>query len=134
MEKVIITVGKRKSAIARAYVKSGNGIVKVNSTPIEVVEPMLLRLRMMEPIVLAGEDYVSKVNIKVKVSGGGIMGQADAVRTAIAKGLVSYFDDEKLKSLFINYDPWMLKSDIRRKEQNKSPMSKPRKWYTTAYR
>ena len=134
MEKVVIAVGKRKTAIARAYVKSGNGIIKVNSTPIEFVEPMLVRLRMMEPIVLAGEDYISKVNIKVNVRGGGMMGQADAVRTAIAKGLVRFFEDEKLEALFASYDPWMLKSDPRRKEQRKSPMSKARKWYTTAYR
>jgi len=134
MSKVVIAVGKRKTAIARAYIKEGNGIIKINSTPLEFYEPWLARLRIMEPLVLAGEDYVSQVDIHVKVHGGGFMGQADAVRTAIAKGLVKYFDDEKLEALYSAYDVWLLKSDPRRKEQNKSPTSKPRKHYTTAYR
>jgi len=77
---------------------------------------------------------VSQVDINVKVYGGGFMGQADAARTAIAKGLVKYFEDEKLEALYSAYDVWLLKSDPRRKEQNKSPTSKPRKHYTTAYR
>lgn len=131
---VIITVGKRKTAIARAYIKEGNGIVKINSIPLEFYQPYLARLRIMEPLLLAGEDYISKVNIKVKVIGGGYMSQADAARIAIAKGLVKYFDDEKLKLKFNSYDPFMLKSDPRRKEQRKSPTSKARKHYTTAYR
>ena len=131
---VIITVGKRKTAIARAYIKEGNGIVKINSIPLEFYQPYLARLRIMEPLLLAGEDYISKVNIKVKVTGGGYMSQADAARIAIAKGLVKYFDDEKLKLKFNSYDPFMLKSDPRRKEQRKSPTSKARKHYTTAYR
>ncbi len=131
---VIVTVGKRKTAIARAYIKEGKGRVKINSIPIEVYNPWLARVRILEPLVLAGEEYISKVDIKVIVEGGGVMGKADAARTAIAKALVKYFDDEKLKNLFIQYDPWLLKSDVRRKEQRKSPTSKARKHYTTAYR
>jgi len=125
---------KRKTAIARAYIREGKGRVRVNSMPLEFYEPLLAKVRIMEPLILAGEEYVSKVDIDVKVRGGGFMGQADAARTAIAKALVSYFDDEKLKNLFISYDPWLLKSDIRRKEQRKSPTSKARKHYQTSYR
>lgn len=131
---MIISTGKRKTSIARAYIEEGNGIVKINSIPLEFYEPFLARLRIMEPILLAGEEYISKVDIYVKVKGGGYMSQADASRIAIAKGLVKYFDDDKLKMNFISYDPFMLKSDPRRKEQRKSPTSKARKHYTTAYR
>ncbi|NAZ26142.1 MAG: 30S ribosomal protein S9 [Nanoarchaeota archaeon] len=130
----IIVTAKRKTAIARAYIKEGNGKVTINSIPLQVYEPFLARLRISEPLILAGEDYVSKVNIKVKVKGGGYMGKAEAARIAIAKGLVKYFDDDKLKLLYLQYDPYMLKSDPRRKEQRKSPTSKARKHYTTAYR
>ncbi|MGC9133030.1 MAG: 30S ribosomal protein S9 [Nanopusillaceae archaeon] len=130
----IVVTGKRKTAIAKAYIKEGNGKVLINSKLLHLYEPFLARLRIMEPLVLAGEEYVSKVNIKVKVIGGGYMGQAEAARIAIAKGLVQYFNDDKLKLLFLQYDPYMLKSDPRRKEQRKSPTSKARKHYTTAYR
>jgi len=130
----IIVTAKRKTAVARAYIKEGNGKVTINSIPLQVYEPFLARLRISEPLILAGEDYASKVNIKVKVKGGGYMGKAEAARIAIAKGLVKYFDDDKLKLLYLQYDPYMLKSDPRRKEQRKSPTSKARKHYTTAYR
>jgi small subunit ribosomal protein S9 len=130
----IIVTAKRKTAIARAYIKEGNGKVTINSIPLQVYEPFLARLRISEPLILAGEDYISKVNIKIKVKGGGYMGKAEAARIAIAKGLVKYFDDDKLKLLYLQYDPYMLKSDPRRKEQRKSPTSKARKHYTTAYR
>ena len=130
----IIVTAKRKTAVARAYIKEGNGKVTINSIPLQVYEPFLARLRISEPLILAGEDYVSKVNIKIKVKGGGYMGKAEAARIAIAKGLVKYFDDDKLKLLYLQYDPYMLKSDPRRKEQRKSPTSKARKHYTTAYR
>jgi small subunit ribosomal protein S9 len=130
----IIVTAKRKTAVARAYIKEGNGKVTINSIPLQVYEPFLARLRISEPLILAGEDYVSKVNINVKVKGGGYMGKAEAARIAIAKGLVKYFDDDKLKLLYLQYDPYMLKSDPRRKEQRKSPTSKARKHYTTAYR
>jgi len=130
----IIVTAKRKTAIARVYIKEGNGKVTINSIPLQIYEPFLARLRICEPLILAGEDYVSKVNIKVKVEGGGYMGKAEAARIAIAKGLVKYFDDDKLKLLYLQYDPYMLKSDPRRKEQRKSPTSKARKHYTTAYR
>ena len=130
----IIVTAKRKTAVARVYIKEGNGKVTINSIPLQVYEPFLARLRISEPLILAGEDYISKVNINVKVKGGGYMGKAEAARIAIAKGLVKYFDDDKLKLLYLQYDPYMLKSDPRRKEQRKSPTSKARKHYTTAYR
>ncbi|MEM1684233.1 MAG: 30S ribosomal protein S9 [Nanopusillaceae archaeon] len=131
---MIIVSAKRKSAIAKAYIREGKGRVRINSIPIEFYEPKLAKLRIMEPLILAGEKFVSKVDIDVKVIGGGFMGKADAARTAIAKGLVLYFENEKLKNLFVSYDPWLLKSDPRKKEQRKSPTSKARKHYQTSYR
>jgi small subunit ribosomal protein S9 len=113
--KVIITSGKRKTAIARATVKEGKGRVRVNMVPLEIHEPVLARLKMMEPLELAG-SRVSKLDIDVNVEGGGVMGQASATRTAIARGLVDYFDDDELKAKYRAFDRSLLVNDPRRKE------------------
>ncbi|OGS42986.1 MAG: 30S ribosomal protein S9, partial [Euryarchaeota archaeon RBG_13_57_23] len=83
--KVVVSSGKRKSAVARATVKRGRGLVRINNVPVEIHEPHLARVMIMEPLTLAA-DRVSKVDIDINVNGGGIMGQAMASRTAIAKG------------------------------------------------
>ena len=113
--KVITSSGKRKTAIARATVKEGKGRVRINSVPLEILKPELARLKMMEPLELAG-DRVVKVDIDVNVEGGGVMGQATATRTAIARGLVDYFDDEELKAKYRAFDRSLLVSDPRRRE------------------
>jgi len=81
------TSGKKKTAIARATVRDGDGRVRIDSRPVELVEPELARLKMLEPFRIA-DDVRDGVDIEVSVQGGGISGQADAVRTAIARGLV----------------------------------------------
>ena len=113
MGKLVNTSGKRKSAIARATVKPGKGRVRVNRKPIELMEPEVARLKMMEPLVLAREMAL-KVDINVSVNGGGFMGQADSVRTAIARGLVEFFNDEELKERYLKYDRALLVNDPRR--------------------
>jgi small subunit ribosomal protein S9 len=113
--KVVITSGKRKTAIARATVKEGKGRVRVNLVPLEIHEPVLARLKMMEPLELAG-SRTAKIDIDVNVQGGGIMGQASATRTAIARGLVDYFEDDDLKAKFRAFDRSLLVNDPRRKE------------------
>jgi small subunit ribosomal protein S9 len=120
--KVINSSGKRKTAIARATIKVGKGMVKINSVPLEILEPELARLKMMEPLELAGER-VDKVDIDVNVNGGGVMGQATATRTAIARGLVDYFEDEELRVKFKAYDRSLLVNDPRRSEP-KHPLGK----------
>lgn len=110
--------GKRKSAIARATVSSGKGIVKINNILIDVYEPKLYQMRIREPLILAGEK-AKKVNINVKTSGGGICGQADAARLAIAKGLSKFFNDAALDNVFLNYDRQLMVADVRRKETSK---------------
>jgi small subunit ribosomal protein S9 len=113
--KVINSSGKRKTAIARATIKEGKGRIKINSVPLEILEPELARLKMMEPLELAGKRVV-KVDIDVNVNGGGVMGQATATRTAIARGLVDYFEDEELRNKFRAFDRSLLVNDPRRSE------------------
>ena len=116
MAKIIHTKGKRKRAVARATLKAGRGTIKINSKLLDVMQPKLVRLKIREPIILAG-DTINKVNISVKVFGGGIMAQADAVRLAIAKSLVQY--NKKLEKVFLDYDRQLLVADVRRKETHK---------------
>ncbi len=109
-----ISVGKRKTAVAKATVRKGAGKVRVNSVPLEIHDPEIARRKMLEPILLAGEK-VNKLDIDIDVSGGGIMGQAEAARTAIAKSIVSFLKDEQLEQVFRQYDRSLLISDPRRK-------------------
>ena len=118
MSKVVHTSGKRKTAIARGTVKEGTGRVKVNRKPVELYEPELARLKIFEPLELAG-DIVNSVDINVRVVGGGIMGQAEAARMVIAKGLVEYTGDMNLKERYVQYDRTMLVGDPRRSESKK---------------
>jgi small subunit ribosomal protein S9 len=131
--KVIVVSGKRKSAVARATVRKGRGLVRVNSVPLEVLEPYLARVKMMEPLTLAG-NKASKVDIDVNVEGGGFMGQAAASRTAIAKGLVQFLGDEDLQGLYTKYDRSLLVSDPRRKLPKKPLGRGARKKRQKSYR
>lgn len=106
--------GKRKTAIARAVLAKGQGRVWVNRRPLELVEPEGVRWKIQEPIVMVGER-ARTVDIQVSVSGGGLMGQASAARTAIARGLVEYLKDPALVDLFKHYDRSLLVNDPRRK-------------------
>ena len=116
--KVVTAAGKRKRAIARATIRSGKGIVKVNNRILDFYEPKISRLKLREPLIIAG-DLINKVNISVNVFGGGISSQADASRLAIAKGLVEFSKSDKLKEDFLNYDRNLLVADVRRKEPSK---------------
>lgn len=113
---VIHVSGTRKRAIARATLRAGAGVVRVNSRLIDYVEPLLYRMKIQEPIIIAG-DKAKKVNIDIKVFGGGMSAQADAVRTAIAKALSIY--DKSLHKEFLDYDRTLLVADVRRKETHK---------------
>ena len=89
--KAVESSGKRKTAIARATVKAGKGRVRVNSEPIEILQPSLARRKAMDPLIIADAmNRLAKVDINITTTGGGIMGQTDAIRTAIARGLVLY--------------------------------------------
>ncbi len=120
--KTVESSGKRKTAVARASVKIGKGRVRVNSTPIEILQPSLARRKSMEPLVIADAmNRLSKVDINITTLGGGIMGQTDAIRTAIARGLVHYNGgaegiDEELRDEYLRFDRSLLVNDPRRKE------------------
>lgn len=131
MKKNIHTQGKRKKAIARATLRTGKGIIKVNGLLLEQYGDELVRMRISEPVVLAGET-MNTVNVDVTVAGGGVHGQADASRLAIARALVEH--DPKLKGVFYDYDRLLLVADVRRKEVRKPNDSKARAARQKSYR
>merc|ERR1712146_523587 len=85
------TFGRKKTAVAVAFVKKGVGRVKINGVPIELVEPEALRFKVWEPILLLGANRYSDVDIRIRVKGGGYTSQVYAVRQAVAKALVAWF-------------------------------------------
>ncbi|MEE9406267.1 MAG: 30S ribosomal protein S9 [Candidatus Aenigmarchaeota archaeon] len=120
-DKTLFTTGKRKKAVARASFKAGKGVVKVNKKPMSLIQNEIIRLKMQEPLILIGDAW-KKYNINVNVKGGGMMGQAEAVRQAIAKGLVQLLGKDT-KALFMEYDRNLLVYDPRRTEPHKPPHS-----------
>lgn len=116
--KIIQTSGKRKTAIARATLKEGTGRIRINKNALDIIEPEMAKMKLMEPLMLA-EDVAPKVDIDVTVEGGGFMGQAEAARIAIGKALLEFSGDAKLQERFFEYDRSMIKGDHRRKETKK---------------
>jgi small subunit ribosomal protein S9 len=117
-KRLILVTGKRKTAIARAVIKTGSGNVLVNGIPLSAFTPEIAKMKITEPLALSGERWKG-VDINVKVSGGGFMGQAEAARMAVAKGLVQWSRSSELRKTMTNYDRTMLAGDPRRKEPKK---------------
>lgn len=121
--KVIFTVGKRKVAVARAKVVAGTGKVLINSKPLDIWGSDFFRMRIKEPLILS-DDLASKLDFHVNVRGGGMTGQTEAIRMAIARGIVNFFKDKKLMEKFLTYDRNMMVFDSRRTEPHKPSASK----------
>jgi small subunit ribosomal protein S9 len=121
--KMILTVGKRKNAVARAKIVAGSGKIKINSVPLDIWGNEFLRMRVMEPLMIAG-DLTKKVDIDVNVRSGGTTGQTEAVRMAVARALVDFYDSKELRHKFISYDRNLLVFDPRRNEPHKPSASK----------
>ena len=135
MSKVINASGKRKKAIARATVKPGKGQVRINRKLISLYQPELARMKIMEPLLMAGEDILNKVKIDVDVKGGGWLGQAEAARLAIARGLVQFTNSKALERNFLDYDRHLLIADVRQRESRKpNTHSKARSKVQKSYR
>lgn len=122
-KKAIQAVGTRKRSVARATIRPGNGSITINSKSLALIEPAYVRMRLREPIMVAPEDLVTKVDIDVNVRGGGIWGQADAARTAIATALVKWSGSKELRHVYHDYDRTLLVSDSRRTEPHKPSRS-----------
>tara|TARA_B100000900_G_C20548392_1_gene703643 strand:+ start:832 stop:1272 length:441 start_codon:yes stop_codon:yes gene_type:complete len=134
------TSGKRKTAVARATVRKGNGRVRVNGEPIHIMAPSLAQRKALEPVQIAeAMNRLGDVDVHVDVVGGGQMGQVDAIRTAIARGLVKWNggaegDDEELRDEYLRFDRSLLVNDPRRKEPKHQMGRGARKKWQKSYR
>ncbi len=129
--KAIHKNGKRKTSVAKATLSDGKGIIRINSTLLENHTPEIAKMKIMEPLVLAG-DQAKKFNINISVHGGGWSSQAEASRLAIARCLAEA--NKTLKKKFLDYDRHLLVADTRRKEMCKPNDSKARAKRQKSYR
>lgn len=114
----VFSVGKRRLAIARAKIKLGRGNIIINSKPLDFWGTELLRLMIKEPLILA--NMQNKIDAKINVRSGGIVGQAEAIRQALAKGILKLVKDQNLKKTFLEYDRNLIIYDPRRNEPHHS--------------
>jgi small subunit ribosomal protein S9 len=116
------SVGRRKSASARVILSTGNGEFTVNGRAIQDYFPRLIhRKRAEEPLKVTGYD--GKVDVRARVRGGGITGQADAVRMAVARAILE--KDEEVRPTLRRSG--LLTRDPRRVERKKPGRPKARK-------
>ena len=113
--------GRRKSSVARVFVKPGKGNIVVNDTPVDQYFPQAtLVLDLKQPLTILGVE--GKYDVKATVKGGGFSGQAGALRLGIARALLEAGEDRK--SLKVNV---MLTRDARSKERKKYGLKKARR-------
>jgi small subunit ribosomal protein S16e len=141
MTESVQTFGRKKTSTAVAFVKKGSGLIKVNGAPLSLLQPDILKLKVYEPIYVLGEDKFANVDIRVRVKGGGTTSQIYAIRQAIAKGIVAYYQkfvDEaskrQLKETLVQYDRTLLVADPRRCEPKKFGGPGARARYQKSYR
>ena len=140
-KKQVQTFGKKKTATAVAICTQGSGSIRVNGKALGLLEPESLRIKAFEPILLVGGNKFKEVNIRVRVSGGGQTNQVFAVRQAIAKALLAYYQkyhDEQskreLKEVFLQYDKTLIVTDPRRAEPKKFGGKGARARFQKSYR
>ena len=112
--------------MAVCHCKQGKGLVKLNGKPLELVEPEILKYKAFEPLMLLGKERYSSLDLRVRVKSGGHVSQMYAVRQAIAKAIVAYYQkyvDEatkkEIKDPLLEYDRTLLVADPRRCEPKK---------------
>ena len=133
--------GRKKNAVAVAAVKSGKGGFRVNGSPIEPLEPQSLRVKVLEPILLLGLKRFQNLDIRIRVRGGGYVAQIYAIRQALSKGVVAYYqkyvnetEKREIKELLLQYDRSLLVADPRRCEPKKYGGPGARARYQKSYR
>jgi small subunit ribosomal protein S9 len=131
--KIINTSGKRKTAIARATLREGKGRVRINSVPLEIYGSEIIRMKISEAIALAS-DAINDVDVDIDVFGGGVMGQAEAIRTALGRGILNWTNDQRIKEIYLSYDRTLLVNDSRQKEAKKPHGRGARARFQKSYR
>ncbi|MDX1595332.1 MAG: 30S ribosomal protein S9 [Nitrosopumilaceae archaeon] len=130
--KTEIYFATRKTASAHVYITKGKGRVRINNYPVEMIPQETARETILAPLEVAG-DLRDKVDISVRVRGGGYMGQASAVATAISRALTGWTKLKKepkdhpfpksvredLRKRITEFDKYLVSGDARMKEPKK---------------
>ena len=139
--KQVRTFGRKKNATAVAICQEGHGLVRVNGNPLHLIEPQSMKLKVFEPFFIVGSNKFKDLTIRVRVTGGGAPAQVLAVRQAIAKALIAYYQKYKdeqskmeLKDMFLQYDKTLMVSDSRRCEPKKFGGKGARARFQKSYR
>ena len=125
--------GWRKTDYAQAVVSSGQGRVWINNVPVEFLQPEFARLRIITALALA-KEVANKVDISVKVKGGGYMSRAEASAMAVSRAIVGWSGSEDVKKRFMEYDRFLLVGDPRQTEPKKFGGPGPRRRKQKSYR
>lgn len=136
-KKIVSSKGKRKRAVARATLISGTGRITINGVDVNFIQPKEIRELMLDAVraTKAAQSIADASDISVNSHGGGFSGQAQAVRTAIAKVLVKAAPSpDALRNFYMVYDRNLLIDDIRRVEPKKFKGPKARARFQTSYR
>jgi len=130
---IVQQTGKRKTAVARASVMKGKGMIRINNEDLEsYFTNTMSQLKVKEPLLIS--DSLGKYDVKISVFGGGVSAQTDAIRQAIAKALVELTGSEDLKKTFVDYDRSLIVADTRFKEMKKPNNSSARAKRQKSYR
>ena len=146
--KTEIYFASRKTSSAHVYITKGVGKIRINNVPVEMINPETAREVILAPLEVVGEEFRDKVNISVRVSGGGFMGQAYSSATAISRALIGWTKSKKepkdhpfkkstrqqLKDTILGYDKYLISGDARRKEPKKFGGSGARRRKQKSYR
>jgi len=146
--KTEIYFASRKTSSAHVYITKGDGKIRINNIPVEMINPETAREVMLAPLEVIGQEFRDKVDISVRVKGGGFMGQAYSSATAISRALIGWTKSKKepkdhpfnkstrqqLKDMIIEYDKYLISGDARRKEPKKFGGSGARRRKQKSYR
>ena len=130
--KTEIYFATRKTASARVYITKGQGKVRINNVPVEMIPQETAREVVMVPLEILG-DLRNRIDVSVRVRGGGFMGQASAVATGISRALVGWTKSKKdprdhplpkstredLRRRITDFDKYLISGDARQKEPKK---------------
>ena len=146
--KTEIYFASRKTSSAHVYITKGVGKIRINNIPVEMINPETAREVILAPLEVIGEEFRDKVDISVRVRGGGFMGQAYSSATAISRALIGWTKSKKepkdhpfnkstrqqLKDMILGYDKYLISGDARRKEPKKFGGSGARRRKQKSYR
>ncbi len=134
--KVVLARGKRKRSIARARLTTGNGRITVNNVDVNLMKPKEVRELILEPVRLSSitEEIIRGSDVKIVTHGGGVSGQAQAARTALARVIANSTPNESIKKMYMDYDRTLLVDDVRLVEPKKMLGPKARTRFQKSYR